>query len=96
MADFSSEWSKISKKKQSAEGASFPFNLVPVLPGEGEGRGRERVLKKGSLTDMGKEEGVGGGGGGGGRGTQEEAMKRTAKSAQRDAGRSWGRKRAEW
>lgn len=69
MADFSSEWSKISKKKQSAEGASFPFNLVPVLPGEGEGPGRERVLKKGSLTDMGKEEGVGGGGGGGGRGT---------------------------
>lgn len=45
MADFSSEWSKISKKKQSAEGASFPFNLVPVLPGEGEGPGRERVLK---------------------------------------------------
>lgn len=38
MADFSSEWSKISKKKQSAEGASFPFNLVPVLPGENQGK----------------------------------------------------------
>lgn len=83
----------VKDKQEETECRRGKFPIQSSSGSAGGGRGSSRkahLLTWERKRGWGEEEGVGD------MGHQEEAMKRTAKSAQRDAGRSWGRKRAEW